>query len=84
MLAGQELLEGERGASVSRSRSRMELDSSLGIIRPEGADLPADVFDRLHINSSSSFILKNTDKVEMDDMAPFYVGVAPPNVSRDM
>ena len=32
---------------------------------------PANVFDRLHINGSASFILKNTEKAELDTSAPF-------------
>ena len=42
----------------------------LGIMRPE--ELPGDVFDRLHINASTSFILKNTEKADTDEAMPFY------------
>ena len=39
--------------------------------RIDESELPSDVFDRLHINASSSFILKNTEKVELDESKPF-------------
>ena len=77
-------------SSLQRSpRARLYLHSSPRSPRRPLAVSPLaflqdDVFDRLHINASSSFILKNTEKVELDDAAPFYVGVAPPNVARDM
>ena len=77
-------------SSLQRSpRARLYLHSSPRSPRRPLAVSPIaflqdDVFDRLHINASSSFILKNTEKVELDDAAPFYVGVAPPNVARDM
>eukprot|EP01044_Picomonas_judraskeda_P016553 COSAG03_NODE_2958_length_2327_cov_2.793986_2_plen_200_part_01 len=65
MAAGQPLMEGQigggdGGSSLGLSASRANLDSSLGIVRIDESELPADVFDRLHINASSSFILKNT------------------------
>merc|ERR1712146_445748 len=90
MLAGQELQEGQIGGGASQdgalglSQSRSQLDSSLGIVRIDQEELPADVFDRLHINASSPFILKNTEKVELDDSKPFYVGVSAPNGMREM
>ena len=89
MAAGQPLMEGQigggdGGSSLGLSASRANLDSSLGIVRIDESELPADVFDRLHINASSSFILKNTEKVDLDDSKPFYVGVAAPNGMREM
>jgi hypothetical protein len=92
LLAGQELSEGQVGggaveggaSAIGLSESRSQLDSSLGIVRIEQDELPVDVFDRLHINASSSFILKNTEKVELDDSKPFYVGVSAPNGMREM
>ena len=89
MAAGQPLMEGQigggsGGGSLGLSASRANLDSSLGIVRIDESELPADVFDRLHINASSSFILKNTEKVDLDDSKPFYVGVAAPNGMREM
>ena len=89
LLAGQELDEdqiggGGQGGALGLSESRSRLDSSLGIVRIDQEELPADVFDRLHINASSSFILKNTEKVELDESKPFYVGVSAPNGMREM
>ena len=69
MLAGSSLEEGTRGVAVSRGASHSDLDQSLGIVRTD--DLPENVFDRLHINGSASFILKNTEKAELDESAPF-------------
>ena len=89
LLAGQQLEEGQVGGggqdgTLGLSESRSQLDSSLGIVRIDQEELPADVFDRLHINASSSFILKNTEKVELDESKPFYVGVTAPNGMREM
>jgi hypothetical protein len=69
---GDASMEGGGGGRASRQASRSELDESLGIVRAD--ELPADVFDRLHINASSSFLLKNTEKAELDESLPFYTG----------